>query len=235
VTVRVTDDGAPALSDSETIRITVDAANVPPVAVDDVATTEQDTAVVVAVLTNDTDADGDTLAVTSVTAPTLGTAAINADRTITYTPAGGYSGADSFSYTVTDGNGATSTAAVTVTIEPAGPSAPVVVNHLVSVTFGGQRFDLRTGRTHVSITITNTSATSITGPVWFVVTSISAATIPLVNATGTLADGSPYVDLTGLLGDGHLDPGESVTVWLAFRNPLRWRFTFTYELLGFVL
>ena len=39
--------------------------------------------------------------------PAHGTAAINADGTITYTPAANYNGADSFTYTISDGNGGT--------------------------------------------------------------------------------------------------------------------------------
>jgi len=136
------------------------------------------------------------------------------------------------SLTVTDDDDGVSSDVLTVTVVPAGPLGPVVVDHLVSMTLGAQRFDRRTNQTLIPITITNTSAKSITGPVWFVVTSISDPMIPLVNATGTLADGSPYIDLTGLLGDGRLNPSESVTVWLAFQNPLRRRFMFTYTLLG---
>ena len=58
-------------------------------------------------LPNDTDLDGDTLSVSAVTAPAHGTAAVNADGTITYTPAANYNGADSFTYTIGDGNGGT--------------------------------------------------------------------------------------------------------------------------------
>src|SRR5262249_23239728 len=54
--------------------VTVTPVNDAPTAVDDSATTAEDTAVVVTVLTNDTDIDGDTLSVTSVTAPAHGTA-----------------------------------------------------------------------------------------------------------------------------------------------------------------
>jgi YD repeat-containing protein len=64
---------------------------------------------------NDTDADSDALTVVSVTAPGHGTAAIaSPGATVTYTPAAGYSGTDSFAYTVSDPQGATSTATVWV-------------------------------------------------------------------------------------------------------------------------
>src|SRR3712207_9026096 len=52
------------------------------------------------VLGNDTDADGDTLSVTSVSAPTSGGVVVNANGTVTYTPATSSVGMDSFTYTV---------------------------------------------------------------------------------------------------------------------------------------
>ena len=63
-----------------TVSVTVTPTNDGPVAVDDAATTAEDTAVDVAVLTNDTDLDGDTLTVSAATAPAHGTATVNAGR-----------------------------------------------------------------------------------------------------------------------------------------------------------
>ena len=83
--------------------VTVTPTNDGPVAVDDAATTAEDTAVSIAVLANDTDLDGDTLTVSAATAPAHGTATVNADGTITYTPAANYHGTDSFTYTIGDG------------------------------------------------------------------------------------------------------------------------------------
>ena len=79
------------------------------------STTAEDTAAIIAVLANDTDADGDSLSITAVSAPTNGTAVANANGTITYTPAANYNGADSFTYTVSDGNGGSATATVSMT------------------------------------------------------------------------------------------------------------------------
>ncbi len=93
-----------------------DPVNAPPVAVDDSATTPQGTAVGIKVLANDTDADaGDELRVSSATKPANGTTAVAADGTVTYTPAAGYVGSDSFDYVVTDGT-ASDTGTVTVTV-----------------------------------------------------------------------------------------------------------------------
>ncbi|MEY4566892.1 MAG: hypothetical protein RLY14_1862, partial [Planctomycetota bacterium] len=93
-----------------------DGANDPPVAVNDVATIVGSTATVISVLSNDSDINGNPLTVTSVTSPTHGTATINADNTVTYTPAIGYFGADSFSYAISDGRGGTASAIVNLTV-----------------------------------------------------------------------------------------------------------------------
>ncbi|MEZ4709298.1 MAG: tandem-95 repeat protein [Caldilineaceae bacterium] len=114
-------------SDTATVTVTVNAVNVAPVAVDDSATTNENTSVNIAVLANDTDADGDSLTVASVTQPTNGSAAIEVNDTVTYTPATGFSGSDSFTYTISDGNGGTATATVTITVNAAN-NAPVAVD-----------------------------------------------------------------------------------------------------------
>ena len=59
-----------------TVNVTVTAANDGPAAVDDTVTLAEDTAATIAVLANDTDLDGDTLTVSSVTVPAHGTAVI---------------------------------------------------------------------------------------------------------------------------------------------------------------
>ncbi len=86
-----------------------------PVALDDVASVAQAGTVTVAVLANDDDPDGDPLTVTEVTQGQLGTVVINADNTVTYT-VGEVCGEDSFTYTVSDGQGGTATATVEVTV-----------------------------------------------------------------------------------------------------------------------
>jgi hypothetical protein len=67
---------------------------------------------------NDSDADGDPLALVAYDSITAsgGIVQMNADGTFTYTPAAGFTGSDSFTYTVGDGNGgqATATAAIMV-------------------------------------------------------------------------------------------------------------------------
>ena len=82
---------------------------------DDTATTDEDTPVDINVLANDSDSDGDTLNVVSVTQGANGTVSINPDKTVRYAPAR-TSSARSFTYTVDDGHGGTATATVNVTV-----------------------------------------------------------------------------------------------------------------------
>ena len=89
--------------------------NAPPTAADDAVATFRNVPVVIDVLANDSDDDGDALTITSVGEPTLGSVAI-VDAGLQYTPNDGATGTDTFPYTVSDGNGGTDEATVTVTI-----------------------------------------------------------------------------------------------------------------------
>ncbi len=108
-----------------TLNLAVIAENDVPLAVADSVTTAEDTvkvfdvAVVAALAANDTDVDGDTLTVTGLVAgPTAHGALVNNNGTYTYTPALNYNGADSFSYTVSDGHGGTALGTVNLTVTP---------------------------------------------------------------------------------------------------------------------
>ena len=117
-TYSITDGSATA-----TATVTVTVANAPPVAVDDAATTPPSTPVVIGVLANDSDLNGDLLTVLTVTAPAHGSVVANTDRTLTYTPAAGFTGTDTFTYTITDGTD-TATATVTITVVAAAANRP---------------------------------------------------------------------------------------------------------------
>ncbi len=98
------------------VSVTVSSVNDPPVAGDDDVTTSEEQTVTVAVLANDSDADGDTLSVLNLGTPSHGTVVLNANQTVTYTPAANDQGSDSFGYTVSDGHGGSDGAVVTVTV-----------------------------------------------------------------------------------------------------------------------
>ena len=103
-------------------------ANTAPVAVNDAYTINCGAASTFDVLLNDSDKDGDKLTLTSVSAPGKGTAVISGGK-IVYTPAANTCGGatDSFTYSISDGNGGTSTATVAVTINNTTPPPPVNV------------------------------------------------------------------------------------------------------------
>lgn len=90
-----------------------------PTAANDTATTTEATAVRIEVLANDTDPNGDPLTITSVGPASRGTVIDNGDGTLTYVPNAGFTGVDTFVYTICAPDGCkttSSTAAVTVTV-----------------------------------------------------------------------------------------------------------------------
>lgn len=122
-------------TDTATVTVTIGGDNLPPAAIDDPVTTDEDTAVQGTVLGNDSDPNSDPLTVVEVNgiASDVGMQialasgallTLNADGTFDYNPNGqfeslavGESDTDSFTYTISDGNGGTDTATVTVTID----------------------------------------------------------------------------------------------------------------------
>ena len=105
--------------------------NSAPAAVADAVSTPEDSAAVIAVVSNDTDADGDVLTVTSAGAALHGTTVLGANGSITYTPAANYNGPDSFTYGLSDNQGGVSTGTVTLTVTPVN-DAPVAANDAYS-------------------------------------------------------------------------------------------------------
>ncbi len=104
-----------------TFEVMVNNVNRAPFALNDFVTTKQDKAVFVAVLTNDSDPDGDSVTTASVdTPPQNGIAQIYPDNTIIYGPDDGFNGTDSFTYSISDGHGGQSSALVTVSVVAAG-------------------------------------------------------------------------------------------------------------------
>lgn len=116
--------------DVESSFATVTVTNAIPVVVDDNLVTDEDTPLnidtIFDMVANDTDADGDTLALGTFAATSFngGTVTLN-EGIITYTPAPNFSGLDGFTYTVTDGWGGTSaTGTVLITVNDVAEPAP---------------------------------------------------------------------------------------------------------------
>ncbi|MFX0054311.1 MAG: Ig-like domain-containing protein, partial [Candidatus Hermodarchaeota archaeon] len=109
------------LLDTATVTITVIPVNRPPVAVDDLYTTNEDFIlnidVVDGVLANDTDENGDALTAILVSGPSHGLLVLNPDGSFIYTPNPDWYGVDSFGYEVSDGE-LTDIGIVTITVNP---------------------------------------------------------------------------------------------------------------------
>ena len=175
-------DGA-ATSPAATVSITVTEVNDAPDAVNDTTSVTEDGNVLVNVRSNDTkgpaNESGQTLAVSSVTTPLHGTAAIEAGS-VRYTPAGNYSGSDSFGYEICDDgttNGSPAvlcdSATVSVTVTPVN-DPPAAVDDAASTSIG------------VPVTI-DVLANDLRGP-----TDEAAQTLTIANL-GTPAHGSSAI------------------------------------------
>ncbi|MEO5900324.1 MAG: Ig-like domain-containing protein [Ilumatobacteraceae bacterium] len=93
-----------------------------PVAQPDYYTVQRDTrldVVAPGLLANDGGPAGQALTATIATAPAHGTVVLAADGSFTYAPANGFSGTDQFTYTVSDNDGTSAAAAVTLDVRPA--------------------------------------------------------------------------------------------------------------------
>ncbi|MGY6404716.1 tandem-95 repeat protein [Vibrio parahaemolyticus] len=121
------------VSESTTVEVNVTPVNDAPVAKDDIATTQEDTAVTIDVLPNDTDADGDKLSIESASVPKeQGTVEV-VDGKLVFTPAENFNGHAEITYTVTDGQ-LTDEAKVTVTVNPVDDAPTIKVDAVESIT-----------------------------------------------------------------------------------------------------
>lgn len=132
-TYSITDpDGA---SDIATVTVTITPVNDAAVATADSASVDEGAATTIDVLANDTDAEGDTLTPSIVTAPSSGTAVVNGDNSITYTHNGAEQFSDTFTYVLNDGTADSNVVAVTITINPLN-DAPLAVTDTATVAEG---------------------------------------------------------------------------------------------------
>ncbi|ELB2055812.1 tandem-95 repeat protein [Vibrio parahaemolyticus] len=121
------------VSESTTVSVDVTPVNDAPVAKDDIATTQEDTAVTIDVLSNDTDVDGDKLSIQSATVPEAQGKVEIVDGKLVFTPAENFNGQAEITYTVTDGQ-LTDEAKVTVTVNPVNDAPTIKVDAVESIT-----------------------------------------------------------------------------------------------------
>jgi hypothetical protein len=113
--------------------------------------------------------------------------------------------------------------------------SPVPIDDLVDISLGRMRYDRRTGQFILNATVANSSARTIVSPIYLVVDNISNPAVTLANGDGTTEDGKEYIDLSGLLGDDELEPGESIVTSVCFNNSSRVRFTCDFSVRGIPL
>ncbi|MBI3673274.1 MAG: tandem-95 repeat protein, partial [Rhizobiales bacterium] len=192
--------------------------NTAPVAAADSVTINEDTPTTIAVLGNDSDANGDPLTVTGTSLPGHGSVAINVDGTLTYTPTANYNGADSFTYTISDGHGGTSTATVSVGITP--------VND-VPVANADAAFILSGSQATVAVLANDTDADGDTLQVTGIGAAAHGTAVLNGNGTVTYTPNAGYIGADSVsydISDGHggtatgtmtvttLDPTQSLAV-----------------------
>ncbi|WP_434635277.1 tandem-95 repeat protein [Vibrio sp. SCSIO 43086] len=121
------------VSESTTVEVNVTPVNDAPVSKDDTATTQEDTAVTIDVLPNDTDVDGDVLSIDSASVPKeQGTVEV-VNGKLVFTPAENFNGDAEITYIVTDGE-LTDEAKVTVTVNPVNDAPTIKVDAVESIT-----------------------------------------------------------------------------------------------------
>jgi large repetitive protein len=230
VTVSIKDnggvsDGGDDTSETQTFVITVTGANDAPVAGDDSVTTNEDTPVDITVASNDSDPDGDTLTRVVTTNPAYGTAVVNSNGTIKYTPNANFSGTDSFVYRVTDGNNLSDTATVSITVTAVNDSpsfanipTPTPINedellqtiNITGITAGGDESQV------MLLTATSSNTTLIPNPNINYTSPNSTGSIsytPLANANG---QSTITVTLRDAGADGNLNTADDQTYSQSF-------------------
>ncbi|WP_254905050.1 beta strand repeat-containing protein, partial [Vibrio alginolyticus] len=197
------------VSESTTVNVDVTPVNDAPVANDDAATTQEDTAVTIDILPNDTDIDGDTLRIDSASVPSdQGTVEI-VDGKLVFTPAENFNGDAEITYTITDGS-LTDQATVNVTVNAVNDT-PVVESSIADQTlaedFTLYSIDLNTAFSDVD---------NVDSELTFSVSGNSNIQVAIVNGIATF---TPTADWNGseALTFTATDPsGESVSQTVNF-------------------
>ncbi|MDF4499957.1 tandem-95 repeat protein, partial [Vibrio parahaemolyticus] len=194
------------VSESTTVEVNVTPVNDAPVAKDDIATTQEDTAVTIDVLPNDTDVDGDKLSIQSATVPEAQGKVEIVDGKLVFTPAENFNGDAEITYTVTDGS-LTDQATVKVTVNAVNDT-PEVESNIADQT-------LAEDFTPYSIDLNN-AFSDVDGELTFSVSGNSNIQVAIVNGIATF---TPTADWSGseALTFTATDPsGESVSQTVNF-------------------
>ncbi|MCS0379632.1 tandem-95 repeat protein [Vibrio diabolicus] len=175
------------VSESTTVNVDVTPVNDAPMAKDDTATTQEDTAVTIDVLPNDTDVDGDKLSIESASLPKeQGTVEV-VNGKLVFTPAENFNGDAEITYTITDGV-LTDQATVNVTVNAVNDT-PVVESNIADQTlaedFTPYTIDLNTAFSDVD---------NVDGELTFSVSGNNNIQVSIVNGVATI---TPTADWNG--------------------------------------
>jgi len=167
-TYEVSDSGN--LRGTGTVTITINAVDDAPTVAGDNRTIDEDTPVTIAVLSNDSDIEGDDFSIYSYTNPSHGSVNLDVDtQSFTYTPALNYNGTDTFTYTVAEDlnleKTATATVKITITAEDDYPiisaDEPWIMYEDTAGTFDVTISDAETASANLLITFTSLDTTLI--------------------------------------------------------------------------
>ena len=202
----------------------VAAVNDAPVAVADTLAATEDTPVTYLasdLLGNDTDVESGTLTIASVTSGSNGTAVLNLDGTVTFTPNANFNGVANFTYTTTDGTATSAPATVTVNVAAVNDAAIISGTSTGTVIEASGTSNAILGTPTATGTLTDTDVdnpantftavpagiasygtyTMTAGGIWTYTLNNNNATVQALNVGGTLtdtftvttADGTPQV------------------------------------------
>ncbi|WP_417391247.1 Ig-like domain-containing protein [Gimesia sp.] len=200
-------------TDTATVVITINGVNDAPVAEDDAFSTNEDTTLTGGNVLNanptsaDSDVEGQSFSVTAVANGTVGSQfalasgallTLNSDGTFSYDPNSAYeylalgeTGTDSFTYTITDSQGGTDTATVTITIYGVN-DAPVAQDDIVtmnedSVLYGGNVFNINPATVDSDVEGQTFSVSAVTGGTVGSQFALASGALLKINADGTFS------------------------------------------------
>jgi YD repeat-containing protein len=173
-------------------RVTMSTGPNAPGAVNDSASTYDNTPLTVSVLSNDVSPLGYTLTVSSAAGASHGTTLVQSGTTIKYTPSTNYIGNDAFTYSISDGHGGTATATVSV-----------VVNSAVTA-----NDDSSSGGITQTVAVLANDSDALSYPL-----TVTSVTTPTNGATATIVSGTTvrvgnmgiagYTEFQYTVSDGH--------------------------------
>ncbi|MFM8556836.1 MAG: tandem-95 repeat protein [Betaproteobacteria bacterium] len=214
-TFRVVDAGGLESAPAKTIAFDIKAVNDAPVGTADTLAATEDTPVTYTaaqLVGNDTDVDGDTLSIKSVTAVTGGTVLLNTNGSVQFTPTANFNGAASFSYVATDGKLDTAATSVAVSVSAVN-DAPV--NSVPAAQTVNE--DTNLSITGLAITDVDAGSGSVT-----VTLDVTQGTITVLAANGVTlgTNGTSSVTLSGTVAA--INTALAAANGVVYRGPLNY-------------